>query len=159
MPEARDDWNGLDELMRAEQHPKAHELFSPGALRNQCDAFIDDDSSVLEDFEMLEEYLAPLQLAQIAERIMEAAHRELNVEASRVGPVLLSLSLRVPEETRKLQLQPESFEDLTMAYAQVRKVRDFAKDFRWTRLAPGLAELASLRSIFDVACCCDWHRL
>ena len=67
---ALDKWKALSPEAQAVQHVKVVELFGPDLL-GPVESYLADEKTSIEDFPELEHFLAPLRLAQVAERIME----------------------------------------------------------------------------------------
>eukprot|EP00435_Cladocopium_sp_Y103_P062474 s1685_g24.t1 len=138
-------WEGLSEATKPLQHSKAIELFT-GPLRDVLDAFLRGDDA-LEDYPLLERFLAPLSFVQIAERIIESAHKDMGAIPRNSGVTALSVQLRAPQLNRLLSLKPESFGDLVTEFGIARKIREFAKAFPCTARHPELLELQSGKRI------------
>ena len=76
-------WEDLPEDAKDMQHKKAQELLQPGRLRDELRKFIEHDMA-LEELPVLEAYLAPLAFVQVAERIIEAAHKDIGTPPNMV---------------------------------------------------------------------------
>ena len=179
LQEAQSLWHDLPEDARSMQHVMAQELFSPGPLRDDLQRFV-SDCEPLNACPRLEEYLAPLTFVQIAERIIEGAHKDLGTLPKRHSMTALSIQLRAPELNRSLPLKPDSFESLLEQFVIARKVRRFSDVFpcfkahplfqalaRQRRRAPSRAHLKVLRSILyrdatvqhgDLRESVQWHK-
>ena len=88
-------WEALPQATKPLQHSKAIELFT-GPLRSVLDAFL-AGSGALEDYQPLEHFLAPFSFVQIAERIIESAHKDMGAIPRHSGVTALSVQLRAPQ--------------------------------------------------------------
>ena len=107
-------WDDLPHDAQQLQHTLACQLFLPGPLRRELDSYLTDDDAFLEDVPLLAEFLAPLTFTQVAERIIEAAHKEMGTVSKAKSPAALSVALRSSELNRRLALQDSFFGDWWM---------------------------------------------
>ena len=119
-------WGELPEAARPLQHSKAQELFGP--LRDELERYLLPESS-LQDCPLLEQFLAPLTFVQVAERIIEGAHKDIGDLPKFHSMTALSITLRAPQLNRCLALQPAAFTVLLEAFGCARKIRRFAQHF------------------------------
>ena len=150
---ALDKWKALSPEAQAVQHVKVVELFGPDLL-GPVESYLADEKTSIEDFPELEHFLAPLRLAQVAERIMEGAHKEMDAgENSSAGSALVSLNMRAPELSKLLALRPALFFDLMAAYESVRRIRNFGRIF------PGHAHHPLLLALRRRDQTSAWHKV
>ncbi|CAK9096475.1 unnamed protein product [Durusdinium trenchii] len=79
LAKAKQLWDDLPSNAREAQHPIARNLFDgeQETLTQELASFISSSDQVLEDFPALEAFLAPFTFVQVAERLIEAAHKDL----------------------------------------------------------------------------------
>ncbi|OLP96838.1 hypothetical protein AK812_SmicGene20863 [Symbiodinium microadriaticum] len=121
-------WDELPEEAKVLQHHKAQHLFKVGPLRADLERYLLPDAS-LQDCPMLEAFLAPLTFVQVAERIIEGAHKDIGAMPKFHSMTALSITLRAPQLNRCLALQPDAFTMLLEAFARARKIKQFAQHF------------------------------
>ncbi|CAE7033133.1 unnamed protein product [Symbiodinium sp. CCMP2592] len=125
---ARDAWNELPADSHELQHPVAKELFASSLMEEELGSYLSGESA-LEDLPLLETFLAKLTFVQVAERIIEGAHKEMGKVTNSKSPSALSIALRAPELNRRLSLSSTFFADLVEAFEKTRKIRKFREEF------------------------------
>lgn len=138
-------WEDLPVAARNRQHAHVQSLFQNPALFGQLKAFVDSDSD-LDTFPALEEFLAPFTFVQVAERIIEAAHKDLGqTRPKHFSMNLLSVTMRLPELDRYLSKDPEHFGVLVEAFSQARHLNAFAELFPCHMNHPKLLALGNCK--------------
>ena len=132
-------WDALPGAARHLQHRLAKDLFTPGPLHDDLQHFLSGE--FLEDCPSLEAFLAPLTFIQIAERIIEGAHKDLGVLPKYHSMTALSIELRAPELNRSLSLRPELFGELLECFQAARKIRKVSSIFPFFRGHPRVRAL------------------
>ncbi|CAE7272921.1 unnamed protein product, partial [Symbiodinium pilosum] len=132
-------WDALPGAARHLQHRLAKDLFTPGPLHDDLQHFLSGE--FLEDCPSLEAFLAPLTFIQIAERIIEGAHKDLGVLPKYHSMTALSIELRAPELNRSLSLRPELFGKLLECFQAARKIRKVSSIFPFFRGHPRVRAL------------------
>ena len=135
-------WEKVPQDAQSLQHHLCQHLFLTDNLRDELLAFV-SGYEPLSAYAALETFLAPLTFVPIAERIIEAAHKELGSVSAQKSPTQYSIALRVPEMTQLLDIQPESFSKLVEAFTQARNLREFAQLFPGHGCHPDLVALES----------------
>ena len=134
-------WDALRPDAVALQHKLASDLFKAGPLRQEPLGFLaSDDVKALQECPLLEAFLAPLSFVQVAERIIEGAHKDLGPIPKHGGMSALSIQLRAPQLTRCLELEPACFGDLVDAFVECQKIKKF------TEIFPGYASYPDLKA-------------
>lgn len=141
LQKALDLWESLPAEAVPFQHKIAVDLFSPGPLRAEAIAFCSPACTRMQDCPLLEEFLAPLTFVQISERIVEGAHKDFGPRPKHGSITSMSIQLRVPELTRRLELEPGCFSDLVDVFARCQKIKNF------TKLFPGYGKHPMLRQL------------
>ena len=121
-------WGDLPDDAKPLQHRLAQDLFSPGSLRDSLDKFLLPDTS-LQQCSELEHFLAPLAFVQIAERIIEGAHKDLGPLPKRHSMTSLSIQLRASQLNRCLALSPDTFPLLVQCFCKARRLKRFDRYF------------------------------
>ena len=142
-------WEELSEDARLLQHQKARELFETEVLRDELNKFLTSDAE-LGEVPGLEAYLAPLTFVQVAERIIEAAHKDIGGPAKHGTLSVMSIRVRAPELLRTLALEAESFQQLVDAFDAARRVRTFAESFPCYARHPDLLSLQASKLVAKV---------
>ena len=110
-------------------------------MNNQLNAFL-ASSQTLEDYPDLEAYLAPFSFVQVAERLIEAAHKDLgHARPKNFRMTMLSLNMRLPELDKFLALNPQGFSMLVDAFGEAREFAHFADMFPCHRNHPELLKV------------------
>ena len=136
-------WAEVPEGAHSLQHDLCQRLFLTGNLREELSKFV-SSSEPLSAYPALEAFLAPLTFVPIAERIIEAARKELGSVSAQKSPTQYSIALRVPEMTQVLEIQPDMFSSLVQAFIKARKLREFAQFFPGHGCHPDLAALVGI---------------
>ena len=138
---AKELWLDVPSKARALQHPQAQKLLQDGPLRLELDSFL--DGKQLHELPALEAFLAPLTFIQIAERIIEGAHKQLGDATSQKSPNQYSIALRIPELMSLLDRDATAFGRLVECFSEGRKVQRFPAMFAghgrhpdWLALGP-----------------------
>ena len=135
-------WGELPANARSEQHALTRSLFLDPRLSSALEAFLASEAGLLEDFPVLEEFLAPFSFVQVAERTIEAAHKDLSQQQPKHFSMnLLSINMRLPELDRYLAGDASRFGSLVAAFHKVRRLRLFAESFPCHRNHPKLLTL------------------
>ena len=146
---ARDMWDGLSEAVRKQQHLLVKDLFhntGPGTLREQMDIFIDEEKH-LEECGELEAWFAPFSFVQVAERLIEAAHKDVGQRPKNFTMTTLSLNLRMPELNEFLAKDPSSFATLVESFEEARDLKKIANLFPCYRNHPDFVALAQTKQL------------
>ena len=139
-------WDDLPGNARSEQHVHVRTLFEDVTLSKELESFLESHNEFLEDFPSLEEFLAPFSFVQVAERIIEAAHKDLSQQRPKhFGMNLLSINMRLPELDRHLAGDASRFGSLVKAFHKVRRLTDFAENFPCHRNHPKLLALTNCK--------------
>lgn len=136
-------WDALPPKAKDCQHSVAQKLFDSKetVLNNQLNAFL-ASSQTLEDYPDLEAYLAPFSFVQVAERLIEAAHKDLgHARPKNFRMTMLSLNMRLPELDKFLALNPQGFSMLVDAFGEAREFAHFADMFPCHRNHPELLKV------------------
>ena len=122
-------WEALPLEARNLQHRMVIQVFADGPLRCDLDACLEIEDDMV-NHALLFDFMVPLRFVQVVERILEAAHRALNVEAANVGHNIISLVLRAQELTRSLALREDVILDLVQGFDCARRIRICSRNFR-----------------------------
>ena len=144
LAKAKQLWDDLPSNAREAQHPIARNLFDgeQETLTQELASFISSSDQVLEDFPALEAFLAPFTFVQVAERLIEAAHKDLGqTRPKNFSVTWLSLNMRMPELNKHLAMDPHAFPMLVEAFSEARQLAKFAEMFPCHRNHPDLIKI------------------
>ena len=128
LAEARDAWNDLPADSHELQHPVAKQLFGGFLMKEELDSYLSGESA-LEDLPLLETFLAKLTFVQVAERIIEGAHKDMGKVTNSKSPSALSIALRAPELNRRLSLNSTFLLIWLRLLRRLERFVGFAKSF------------------------------
>ncbi|CAE7317760.1 unnamed protein product [Symbiodinium sp. CCMP2592] len=138
-------WEQLPDDAKASQHLLVRGLFQDAGLSEQLVAFLASDDDI-ESFPQLEQFFFFFSFVQVAERLIEAAHKDLGQSRPKNFSMnLLSINMRLPELDRYLWQDPGNFAKLVDAFEQSRHLRSFTSNFPCYRNHPKMLSVAGKR--------------
>ena len=145
LQKAQDLWLALPAAAKKQQHAHVQKLFgnSDSILTQELHAFIASDHA-LETYPNLEKFLAPFAFVQVAERLIEAAHKDLgHSRPKNFSMTMLSLNMRMPELHKFLSIDrgTEAFSLLVESFNEARHIQNFVKMFPCHRGHPDFLQL------------------
>ena len=122
-------YGSIPDSEKSKAHPWVLQLFAVEPLSGELAGFIEGDQD-LSAYPELMAFLARVAFVPTAERIIEAAHRQMkSTTRSKTSLNAMSLDLRIPEVHQILSHNPLAFASLLDAFSETRHIRAFPTIF------------------------------